>query len=317
MSFDRILSVLLEKVESWFYGLVAILPNLLVAVLVMVVFYLIARYVTRLLRKVLERAAQNQEIGGLLGGIAWVAIFTTGFFIALDILQLDRAVMSLLAGVGILGLALGFAFQDIASNFVSGIIMAIRHPFKVEDLVEINGYFGRVSRIGIRTTWITRPTGQLAIIPNQKVLQNPILNYSELGERRVDLEVGISYGDDLERAKHLSLEAVNALELRDPEKPVELFYDGFGSSSINFTVRFWIPRTEQPDYYEARSQAVMAIKRSFDAQGITIPFPIRTLDFSEVGGDRLDQMWPASVASPAMSSAGRDGADADRPAATS
>lgn len=106
----------------------------------------------------------------------------------------------------------------------------------------------------------------------------------------MDVPVGISYGDDLERAERIAVEAVEGVPGRDPDRTVELFYGGFGDSSIDFTLRFWIPfDNHEPDYLSARSEAVKRVKAAFDAQGVTIPFPIRTLDFSKVGGRMLHQ----------------------------
>lgn len=106
----------------------------------------------------------------------------------------------------------------------------------------------------------------------------------------MDVPVGISYGDDLERAERIAVEAVEGVPGRDPDRKVELFYGGFGASSIDFTLRFWIPfDNHELDYLAARSEAVKRVKAAFDAQGVTIPFPIRTLDFSKVGGRKLHQ----------------------------
>lgn len=132
------------------------------------------------------------------------------------------------------------------------------------------------------------PQGQLVLIPNKEVFANVLTNYSDLGKRRVDLAVGVSYADDLEKVRTAAVEAIESITKRDRGRPVELFYDSFGDSAINFSVRFWIDFADNRDYVDARSEAVMRIKRAFDAAGITIPFPIRTLDFSPIGGRTLE-----------------------------
>ena len=214
-------------------------------------------------------------------------MLVVGLFVALGVLGLDKTVTSLLAGVGIVGLALGFAFQDIAANFMSGLILSFRHPFRVGHLVQTQGFMGVVADISLRTTVLRQLTGEHVRIPNKDVLGNPLINFSAAGERRVDLEVGVSYGEDLERVREVALRAVESVAPRRQERPVELFYEGFGDSSIDFVVRFWIDFARQPDYLAARSAAVIAIKQAFDREGITIPFPIRTLDFAAVGGTTL------------------------------
>jgi small conductance mechanosensitive channel len=154
----------------------------------------------------------------------------------------------------------------------------------VGDVVETNGEFGKVEKISIRYTVVATPQGQKTIIPNRKVLDSLLKNYTISGERRIDLECGISYGDDLQKVKNIAIEAIEKIEGIDSSKKVEFFYVGFGDSSINFVVRYWIQFSSQQEYMEARSQGVMRLKSAFDENNITIPFPIRTLDFGIKGG---------------------------------
>ena len=280
-------AIISGKFEAWLARLVAQLPNLLVAVLLVLVAWGVARTVRAGLARALRHTSAASPIRTLLTTIVYSAILVTGVFVALGVLGLDKTVTSLLAGVGIVGLALGFAFQDIAANFMSGFILSVRHPFRVGHLVQTNDFFGIVSDVSLRTTVLRQVTGEYVRIPNKDVLNSPLINFSQAGERRVDLQVGVSYGDDLERVRRVAIAAVEGVEARRRERPVELFYEGFGDSSINFVVRFWIPFARQPDYLGARSAAVVAIKQAFDREGITIPFPIRTLDFAPVGGTTL------------------------------
>ena len=106
-----------------------------------------------------------------------------------------------------------------------------------------------------------------------------------------NLECGISYGDDLEKVKEVALDAVSAIKNRDKHRDVEFYFQEFGSSSINFVVRFWVRFQGNPDYWDAKSEAVMALKKAFDENDIMIPFPIRTLDFGIRGGEKLNAMW--------------------------
>ncbi|MGH8729270.1 MAG: mechanosensitive ion channel family protein, partial [Burkholderiales bacterium] len=193
---------------------------------------------------------------------------------------LDKTVTSLLAGAGIIGLALGLAFQDIGANLLSGIYMSIERPFRAGHLIKSNDYFGTVERITLRQTEILTPEGQLVLIPNKKIFENPIVNYSTFGRRRVDIAVGVSYSTDLDQAKEIAIGELRGLPARDPSRDVELYYEEFGESSINLVARFWISFDRQPDFLRARSDAIEALKRAFDANEITIPFPIRTIEFS-------------------------------------
>lgn len=175
--------------------------------------------------------------------------------------NLVMAVLVLLAGVGILGLALGFAFQDIASNFVSGVLLAFRRPFQVGDLIESNDLFGQVEQMNLRATLLRQFSGQIVCVPNKDIFTNPIVHFSALGERRVEVDVGGSYNDDLEHARQVALEAIEAIPLRKQDRPVAGYYKEFSDSSINFVLHFWIDFTsKQSDSLEAQSQAVMRIK---------------------------------------------------------
>lgn len=296
VDWDQPFDALVEKIISWGEGAILALPNLLAATLVVAVAWLVSRGVRAALARGLHRSGAPEQIQRLLAGAVGFAVIAAGFFIALGILELDKALASLLAGAGILGLALGFAFQDIAANFIAGIFLAVRRPFRADDLIETNGHFGIVERIELRTTLMRTVTGQLLMIPNKEIFTNALLNYTITGERRVDLSVGVSYGDDLEKAERVAIQAVETVSSRDTDRPVQLFYEGFGDSSINFTIRFWLRSSAQRDFLDARSRAVKAIKKSFDENDITIPFPIRTLDFGIVGGEKLSAMLPAGMA---------------------
>lgn len=298
MDVSQTVDALVDKLTGWLHGFVLILPNLVVAILVVVLSAVVARIVRSVVRGALDRVTHYRQVNHLLASTAYIATLAIGVFVALGILQLDGAVASLLAGVGIVGLALGFAFQDIASNFISGVIMAIRRPFDEGDIIETNDFRGIVDEISLRSTSLRSFQGQTIILPNKDVFQSPLTNYSVRPERRVDLTCGVAYGDDLEKARQVALEAVRALQIHDAARPVDLYYEEFGDSSINFTLRFWIAFRQEPDYLEARSRAIIAIKAAFDREGITIPFPIRTLDFGVVGGEKLSDVLPPRFYAP-------------------
>jgi small conductance mechanosensitive channel len=279
-------NLVVDKLEGWLGTVIELIPNFAVAVLTLVVAWIIARIVRKVLETGLERTPLAVPLRSLLVTTTSLAILTAGLFVALGVLGLDRTVMSLLAGVGILGLALGFAFQDIAANFIAGIVLSVRRPIHVGDVVETNNFFGTVREINLRSTLVGTPTGQTVVIPNKLVFENPMINYSTLRKRRVDLKVGVSYRDDLELVERVAVEAIEGVSARDTGRAVEFFFEDFGSSSIDFVVRFWIGFSRQSDYKAARSAAVMAIKRAFDDNGLSIPFPIRTLDLARVDEDR-------------------------------
>jgi small conductance mechanosensitive channel len=164
--------------------------------------------------------------------------------------------------------------------------MHFTHPFRTGHLIQVGNFMGCVDTLELRATKMRTQQGQSVIIPNSKIMENEIANYSITGERRVDIKCGVSYGADLQQAEDLAIKAVESLERRKPGRAVELFYEDFGESSINFTLRFWTD-PDQKTHLMARSPAIKAIKQTFNDHWITIPFPIRTLDFAIVGGESL------------------------------
>jgi small conductance mechanosensitive channel len=292
MDFGKAYNLVLDKISQWLITLIYMLPNIAVAVLIVVVFYLVAKLGRKISGNILNRFSRHLSVNNLISQVIFLIIFLVGFFIALGVLELDKALTSLLAGVGLVGLILGFAFQDIAANFIAGIIISFEQPYKINDLVETNDYFGTVKEIRIRTTEIITPQGEHVIIPNKEIYTNPLINYSISGRRRIDLDIGISYGEDLERVQKITIDAVKEITHQDNSKDVEVMFKEYGESSINFTLRFWISTTLEKDYKTAKSEAIIKIKKAYDANEILIPFPIRTIDFGIKGGVTLAEALP-------------------------
>ena len=138
---------------------------------------------------------------------------------------------------------------------------------------------GPVTRTNLRVTVIKSFQGQEVYIPNKDVLQSPIINYSILGQRRIDLAVGVSYGDDLKKVQELVLDTIRNLEGVIRKDDTIFTFTEFGDSSVNFEVKFWIDYPDNPSYFDMLNKSIMAIKAAFDENDIMIPFPIRTLDF--------------------------------------
>jgi small conductance mechanosensitive channel len=273
--------LLVGKLTAWMKELILLLPNLAVAVVFLIAFWLLARGVRGVAVRLLPRVSRSEQINRLLVQALYLATVAAGLLTALGILGLEKTLTSLLAGAGIIGLALSLAFQGVATNFMSGIYLSLERPFHVGNLIETNKLLGTVEKIHLLWTEIRTPQGQLVLLPNKKVFEEPITNYTEAGKRRIDLKVGIGYADDLAKARQVAIEAVAGVANRSSE--VELFYEEFGESTIDFVVRFWIDATAQTDFLAARSDAIERIKRAFDEHQISLPFPTRTLDLGGLG----------------------------------
>lgn len=287
----KALDLIRSKLAAWIESLVVMLPNLVLSVLIVVGFWLVARLVRKALDKLLGRFFESTSLQRLISTLLYGSIMLIGLFTALSVLHLDKTVTSLLAGAGIIGLALGFAFQDIASNFLAGVLMASQHPIRVGDLIETAGEMGVVQRIDLRTTELRTMQGVQVVVPNKDIFQNKLINYTRNGVRRVDLELGVSFAEDFSHVARVSIEAVKAVPDVLVERGVDVFYQGVLESRVAFEVRFWITSDSNRHFHTVRSAVIVAIKEAYRREGITIPFPMRTLDLSIKGGQQLDAMF--------------------------
>ena len=290
--FNESFEKLVIKLGEWLDMLVVMLPNLILAVIVLGISLFAARYLKKITQKGLITTGVNGTVVSVLSNIIVAAFMLVSLFVVLNILNLDDALTALLGTAGVAGLAVGLALQDPLVNLFSGVLMSVKTYYKVGDLIETNGYLGKILKITLRSTIILTPQGQEVIIPNKEVLQKPMVNFSHNGQRRIDISCGVSYDDDLERVKEVAVKAIEKNMDFNRRKPVELFFNEFGDSSINFTLRFWKRVTAQSDFLEAQSEAIIALKKAFDKEGITIPFPIRTLDFGMVGSLPKEVCFP-------------------------
>lgn len=287
MDMNKIWDLLSGKVENWLEFSIKNLPNFVVAALTLCVFYLFSKLAERIFEKILKRITSNESVINLVISFLRIAIILMGLFIALEILHLEKAVTSLLAGAGVLGLALGFAFQDIASNFVSGVFIAFKKPYRIGDVLEAGEFLGDVTAINLRTTTITTFQGLEVLVPNRMLFTDPITNYTNTPKRRIDIKVGVSYADDLQSVEDLLKQELKALPNRIKHEEIDVFFTEFGTSSINLEARIWVNYPNHRNFLITKSEAVKLIKSTFNKNNISIPFPIRTLDFGIRGGENL------------------------------
>jgi small conductance mechanosensitive channel len=285
---QRAASSVIDKLNGWVLNAVKMLPNLVVAIIVLLLAALLAFVVGRLAYRMVERLSPYGHVARLVAGMSRLMVIGGGLILALSAMSMDRAVASMLAGVGIVSIAIGFASKDIAADYMAGFVIYFTHPFRTGHIIQVGNFFGYVDSIEMRAIKCRTQQGQRVIIPNRKVIEGEIINYSITGARRVDLKCSVSYEDDLQQAEDLAMKAVESLPLRNSERPVEMFYEEFGASSINFSIRFWI-KPDQKTFLKARSEAIKVVRQAFREHGITIPFPVRTLDFGISGSTNLRQ----------------------------
>ncbi len=277
-----------ELLKKWEYALLGYAPKIVFAIIVLTVSYFIGKFLKKISLKFYLRVFRaHRDIAQLVSASLNFLVLLFGVFLSLEILGLEGILSKMLAGAGIVGLLAGFAFQEIASNFLAGFFINIQRPFKTEDWVEINGIFGRVLTIGGFTTTIKTITGQKVFVPNNIIYKDSFTNYSAFSKRRVVFQSGVSYGDNLDLVKKAALEEAAKVDLVLKNENIDFYFTSIGSSTYNFEVRFWIKYTDQEDYLAAMDEIIMRIKKRFEAEDISLAYSITTLDFGVKGGVNL------------------------------
>lgn len=246
----------------------------LVALGILIVSVIVSRIARRVLTRLVERTGSGSFLSDFLGRLLGYVVVAFGLVYALE--QVGVEITPLLGALGLVGIALAFALQSILENFVAGVLLQVRRPFKKGDEIESQDYVGVITSIDSRTMTICTPAGETVRLPNAEVIRNPIINLTENGRRRTTMPVGVAYGTDLSRALEITEQAVRSAEgvLEQPE-PVVLVA-GFGDSSIDLTAMFW----HAPSIAEklrAQNAVALAVARAYENNEITIPFPQRTL----------------------------------------
>lgn len=264
---------LLEKV----WELLAVYGLKIVAA---IVIFIIGRWIAKVLEKFVQRVMKKREIdptiSSFVSNLTYILLLT--FVVLASLSQLGIQTTSFIAVIGAAGLAIGLALQGSLANFAAGFLMIIFHPIKVGDFIEAAGVAGTVDKIQIFTTQLITPDNKTIIIPNSKLTEDNITNWTTQGTRRVDMVIGIGYGDDIDKARRI-ISDVLAEDKRILEDPApQIAVAELGDSSVNFTVRPW---GQAADYWGIYFDATENIKKRFDQEGVSIPFPQRDVHVYE------------------------------------
>ncbi len=263
---------------------VAIVPRVLAALLVLLAFYVLLRILQPALRAGLRRAGIAAALIHLLvDGVVRGAVWVVGLVMAAS--QLGINVGAALAGLGVVGIAVGFAAQETIANMIAGFLIFWDRPFKVGDWVSTQDRFGEVRDITLRTTRLRTHDNTYVVIPNKQVIGELLVNHSMYGESRVNVPVGIAYKESIDDARAAMLGAVRGLDgvLQTPAPTVVV--EALGDSSVNLMVRVWVAEAENE--MPVRFRVVEACKKALDEAGIEIPFPHLQLFVDDV----KDKVW--------------------------
>ena len=262
------------------------------AVIVVILSLVGGRLIRRALSRGLARTPVTPFAAIVLGKTVVYLAVVVGLYFSLSVLNLE--VGPLIGALGLAGLAVAFAFQDILENFIAGVLILMRQPIKVGDEMESNGYQGDVQDLSLRAVAIDTFDGDRVYLPNSMVWKSPLVNFTETPLRRTTLVVGVAYRTDLDHAQRVLQEAIDKVPgvVIPPAATVE--FVEFNNSSIDFYVRYW-HASDRPSLWAVRDRAGRAMKKALDAAGIEIPFPQRTLWFPEgLGDDAGEQALPES-----------------------
>lgn len=268
-----------EGREMWLTT-VRTLPNLGMAVLTLLFFWLISMLVKRIVKKLAESSGIRPSLIGLFETMAGALVWTIGVLVSLTIVFPSLTPAKLLAALGLGSVAVGFAFKDIFENFLAGILIMLRKPMRIDDFIECGDVSGRVEKITIRDTYVRKIGDELILVPNSLLFKNPVFISTDQPLRRYEIVAGVAYDVDLDAAQKVIQEAVESLDVIEKDRPVQVFAREFNSSSIDFTVRWWAG--SQPlDMHQTRDEVIRAVKKALDSAGMEIPFPYRTMTFKE------------------------------------
>jgi small conductance mechanosensitive channel len=275
---DAIFVDLTKIINQWANNFVEALPLIVVGLIIVILSIVLARILANLIQKALNARGTDREINILLSRIVRWTILAFGILVAFQ--QAGTDITAFLTGLGVLGFTVGFALQDVSSNFVAGILLLWQQPFDIGDTILVNDYVGEVKNINLRDTEIFSVEGLSIRIPNSDVFTNAITNYTQTNRRRIELEIGVSYDTDLKRAQDAALKAVSEIDglLEDPEP--QMVFHTFGGTTVNGTLYIWAD-LDQLGYQTARGQVLGAIKSAYEAAKIEMPFPTQQLLISQ------------------------------------
>ena len=255
--------------SNFIESLIAGIPNLLTALVIFFVGVYLARVLSNLVRRVLQRRRVPAGVSQLVAELVLWVIVGAGTILAL---QRFFDVTAFLAGLGILGFAIGFALQDIMKNLAAGVLLLLQPPFHVGETIGVKGFEGTVLKIDLRATEMKAADGRVVILPNADLLANPIINYSRANPRRVDLTINLSHTTEPNVVRHIVLEAIESVPgfVHEPE-PLIVF-NSLTDHAVEMNINFWI-NVSKTDPVRAKDVVLVKVKTAFNQQGIEIPHP--------------------------------------------
>jgi len=262
-------SLLMERIDSWIDSLVVSLPNLGIAVMLIILGLLVGKLTQDFLSRSL-RSRDREDLGRLLGGLVRWGILLAALAFAMTIVFPSLAPGDLFAGLGVTSVAIGFAFKDILQNWLAGLLLLIRRPFHPDDQIEVNGFEGTVEKIETRSTFIRTYDGQLIVIPNSDVYANAVLVKTHSDLRRSQFEVQVGFRENMDEARELLRSCIADVEGVECDPPCDVLAWGFGATHITLRCRWWT-RAFQGDVVLTHDRIVTALHNLLRESDLTRP----------------------------------------------
>ncbi len=286
------------RLEEFLVDAIVMIPLLLVALLVFVLALILANYIKNAVMRLVRASRRPESLVLLLGRLARWTVIVLGTMLAALIVFPGFTAGELVQLLGLAGLALGVAFRNIFEDFLAGILLLITQPFKIGDQIVLDNHEGTIESIETRSTSIYTYDGRRLVIPNSDLLTNVIIVNTAYSARRIEHDVGIGYGDDIQLARQVILETLDTLDtiLKEP-KPDALVVD-LADHAIVIRVRWWITPPRRIDLLETRDRVLAKVRVALLENGIDLPFPTRQILFHDqteaTDGDRRYQRegWP-------------------------
>ena len=262
---------MVEKIDTWLDGFIRNIPNILVGIAVFIAMLYIGRWAGNLLKKQMKKRGRS-NFGEILGGFLKYTIVIVGIMLALTIISPNLKPADLIAGLGVSSVAIGFAFKDILQNWLAGILILMRQPFKIGDQIVVNGYEGTVDRIETRATIITTYDGQDVVIPNGDIYTNAVQVKTAHELIRSQYDLGLGYDQDRDEAMGILRETIEKIEGVSKEKPVDILAWDQADSWLNIRMRWWT-KSERKHVVQVYSKVILETQNAMDKAGIDLPFP--------------------------------------------
>lgn len=279
MDLDQHSQTAFETITGMISGFFALLPQIAISIVVFIILWLAAGIVSKIVQSIVT-SRTRRGVGKAVSRIVYIALLFVAFLIAVAIVAPTVGAAQLLQVLGVGSVAIGFAFRDILQNFLAGLLILLRQPFTEGDWIVFDDYEGTVKEISTRSTWLKTFDGKDITIPNGQIFTNPVSVITKDPDARSQYDVGIGYGEDIEKAKKAALNAIKDIDglLEDPAPDAGV--SDLAASSINLRIRWW---TKTSDMYRVKQEVLQRIKERFDKEGIEIPFPHRQVQLNSVG----------------------------------